>query len=110
MALRDLESIPGLPLDDEGPLFKAPWEAQAFALAVKLQEQGLFSWQEWAEHMSQSIEAARASGDPDLGNTYYEHWVAALETLVHAKGLATEELISQHKDVIRREHQKLHSH
>jgi len=110
MALIDLESIPGLPLDDEGPVFRAPWEAQAFALAVKLQEQGLFSWQEWAEQMHASIEAARATGDPDLGNTYYEHWVAALEALVAAKGLANEDLLGQHRDVIRREHQKLHSH
>ncbi len=91
-------------------MFKAPWEAQAFALAVKLQQQGLFSWQEWAAQMHDSIEAARAGGDPDLGNTYYEHWVAALEALVRAKGLATDQSLSQHKEEIRREHKKLHSH
>ena len=30
---------------------------------------------------------ARSRGDPDLGDTYYRHWLAALERLAAEKGL-----------------------
>jgi nitrile hydratase accessory protein len=84
-----LAALPALPRDDEGPVFRAPWEAQAFALAVRLHEAGHFTWREWAERLAGEIRAARERGDPDLGTTYYLHWLAALEALVAEKGLAT---------------------
>jgi nitrile hydratase accessory protein len=80
--------LPDQPRDDEGPVFKEPWEAQAFALTLKLYEAGHFTWAEWAETLGAEIDAARASGDPDLGDTYYRHWLAALERLAAEKGLA----------------------
>ncbi len=80
--------LPGLPQDEQGPVFRAPWEAQAFALALALHERGVFSWTEWATALSQAIRRAQAGGDPDTGETYYRHWLDALETLVIAKGLA----------------------
>ncbi len=86
----DLSSLPSLPRDADGPVFHAPWEAQAFALAVQLQERGLFTWEEWADALGDEIAAAQKAGDPDLGNTYYLHWLAALEHLVVAKGAASE--------------------
>ena len=76
------------PVDDEGPVFNAPWEAQAFSLVIALHEQGLFSWDEWALQLSKQISLAQAAGDPDLGDSYYQHWVKALEQLVELKGLA----------------------
>ncbi len=79
--------LPALPRDDGGPVFRAPWEAQAFAMAVKLHEAGVFTWREWAGRLAAEIERARARGDPDLGTTYYEHWLAALEGLVAERGL-----------------------
>ena len=82
-----LADLPALPRDKEGPVFNEPWEAQAFALAVRLSEMGYFSWAEWAEVLSQEIKAAQAQGDPDLGNTYYQHWLNALERLCAAKNL-----------------------
>jgi len=81
--------LPGLPQDDAGPVFSAPWQAQAFAMTLALHERGLFSWSEWAQALSQAITRAQASGDPDLGDTYYRHWLDALETLLQAKGLAS---------------------
>ncbi len=80
--------IPGLETDADGPVFREPWEAQAFALAVKLHEAGLFTWEEWATALSTEITAAQAAGDPDLGTTYYRHWQRALERLVVGKGAA----------------------
>ena len=80
--------LPGLPRDDSGPVFKAPWEAQAFALALALHERGAFTWPEWAAALSAAIGRAQAAGDPDTGDTYYQHWLDALETLVIDKGLA----------------------
>ena len=80
------EPLPGQPRDAEGPIFKEAWEAQAFAMTVALYEKGLFTWKEWTEALAREIKAAQAAGDPDLGNTYYDHWLAALEGLVVAKG------------------------
>ena len=81
-------NLPGLPRDEGGPVFTAPWQAQAFALVLALHERGAFTWPEWAAALSQAIARARQRGDPDLGDTYYHHWLDALEALVVAKGLA----------------------
>jgi len=80
---------PGQPHDGDGPVFAEPWQAQAFALTLNLHEAGHFTWSEWAQTLSAEIEAARARGDPDLGDTYYHHWLAALERLVAEKGLVS---------------------
>jgi nitrile hydratase accessory protein len=80
--------FPWQPQDEEGPVFKEPWEAQAFSLVVALQQQGCFSWGEWAAALSEAIDRAQQQGDPDLGNTYYRHWLGALEKLAAKKGLA----------------------
>jgi len=89
MSADDALRLPGLPKDGDGPVFRAPWEAQAFGLALALLERGCFTWKEWAEHLSAEIAAARARGDADDGYTYYEYWLAALEKLAAEKGLAT---------------------
>jgi high-affinity nickel-transport protein len=69
-------------------VFAEPWQAQAFALAVKLSEEGHFTWKEWAAALANELQAAANRGEPDDGSRYYEHWLAALESLVAAKGLA----------------------
>ena len=68
-------------------MFAEPWEAQAFALAVKLSEQGYFTWKEWAAELAAELKAAADRGEPDDGTHYYEHWLATLERLVTNKGL-----------------------
>jgi nitrile hydratase accessory protein len=78
-ALRDL---PGIPLDADRPVFNEPWEARAFAMTVALHERGLFTWPQWADALSRQIALAQAAGDADLGDTYYQHWLRALESLV----------------------------
>jgi nitrile hydratase accessory protein len=85
-ALRLADQLPGIPRQPEGPVFKAPWEAQAFAVAVALHEAGLFTWPEWAAVLADEIKRAQAAGDPDTGETYYHHWLAALERIVAKKG------------------------
>jgi nitrile hydratase accessory protein len=82
-----LFDLPRLPRDEGGPVFAEPWQAQAFALAVKLSEQGHFTWKEWAASLAEELQAAAGRGEPDDGSRYYEHWLAALERLVTAKGL-----------------------
>lgn len=91
-------SLPGLPKGADGPVFREPWEAEAFALAVRLSEQGVFTWGEWAETLSAEITVAQADGDPDLGDTYYRHWLNALEALVARKGLVAPEEMGRRKD------------
>jgi nitrile hydratase accessory protein len=83
-----LAALPRLPRDEGGPVFAEPWQAQAFALAVRLSEQGHFTWKEWAAALADEFQAAARRGEPDDGSRYYEHWLSALETLVTAKGLA----------------------
>ena len=82
-----LQALPSLPRDAGGPVFAEPWEAQAFALAVKLSEQGHFTWKEWAAALAGELKAAADRGEPDDGSRYYHHWLAALERLATAKGL-----------------------
>ena len=76
-------------LRSDGPSFREPWEAHAFALAVKLHERGLFTWREWADALAEQIAAAKARSEVDRGDTYYHHWLAALELLVAQKGAAS---------------------
>jgi len=85
----DLGALPAIPRDDEGPVFRAPWEAQAFAMAVKLHQSGHFTWKEWAAHLACEIAAARERGEEDDGSRYYHHWLAALEKIAAEKGLVT---------------------
>ena len=75
-----------IPRDEDGPVFRAPWEAEAFALAISLNERGLFTWKEWAARLGDEIKKAQAAGDPDTGDTYYHHWLATLERIVAAQG------------------------
>jgi nitrile hydratase accessory protein len=83
-----LAALPKLPRDEGGPVFAEPWEAQAFALAIKLSEQGHFTWKEWAAALADELKAAASRGEPDDGSRYYQYWLAALERLVAAKGLS----------------------
>lgn len=93
----DLDALPAIPRDAEGPVFREPWEAQAFALTVKLHEACLFTWAEWAAALSDEIAHAQAAGDPDLGVTYYHHWLAALERLVQGKQILDSAALDRRK-------------
>src|SRR6188508_2029068 len=86
-ARRATSEVPSIPCDAEGPVFREPWEAQAFAMALHLYDRGLFVWPEWAAILGDEIKKAQAAGDPDTGETYYRHWLAALERIVAEKGV-----------------------
>ena len=77
----------GAPRDIDGPVFREPWEAHAFAMTLALYERGLFTWKEWAATLGDEIKKAQAAGDPDTGETYYHHWLATLERIVAEKGV-----------------------
>jgi nitrile hydratase accessory protein len=77
----DLAALPAIPRDADGPVFRAPWEAQAFAMAVLLHERGHFTWPEWAARLAAEIAGAAARGERDDGTRYYHHWLAALEKI-----------------------------
>src|ERR1700737_3337779 len=95
---RATESVRSIPRNAEGPVFREPWEAQAFALVVSLSERGVFSWKEWAAALGDEIKKAQAAGDPDTGETYYRHWLATLERIVAAKGLADPHMLARTRD------------
>jgi len=97
-----MQSVTGIPRDKEGPVFREPWQAQAFALALQLHERGLFTWTEWAAALGDEITKAQAAGDPDTGETYYHHWLATLERIVAAKGLADAGLLARTRDAWQR--------
>jgi nitrile hydratase accessory protein len=92
------EAVPSIPRDTEGPVFREPWEAQAFAMALALHKRGLFTWTEWAAALANEIKRAQAKGDPDTGETYYRHWLATLEGLIAAKGVASSETQNRYRD------------
>jgi nitrile hydratase accessory protein len=81
-SVRATGAVPGIPRDEDGPVFREPWEAHAFAMALALHDRGLFTWNEWAAALADEIKRAQAAGDPDTGETYYRHWLATLEHLV----------------------------
>ncbi len=91
-------AVPGIPRDADGPVFREPWEAQAFAMALALHARGLFTWNEWAAALADEIKRAQAAGDADTGETYYRHWLATLEGLTAAKGVATSETLNLCRD------------
>ena len=83
--------------EDGAPVFREPWEAQAFAITLSLHERGLFTWPEWAQALAGAIGQAQAEGDPDDGSTYYRHWLSALERLVAAKGVASAQALAERR-------------
>ena len=90
--------LPHQPRDEAGPVFREPWEAQAFAMTLALHERGLFSWSEWSRALAAQIGTAQAAGDADLGDTYYRHWLTALEGLVDAKGIGARAELARYRD------------
>ena len=97
-ARRATQAVPGIPCDAEGPVFREPWEAQAFAMALALYDRGLFAWPEWATILGDEIKKAQAAGDPDTGETYYQHWLNALERMVAEKGVTDASTLRRYHD------------
>jgi nitrile hydratase accessory protein len=89
-------TLPGIPTDSEGVVFGEPWEAQAFAITLALHERGLFTWPEWAAALAAEIKAAQEHGDPDTGESYYHHWLGALERLVITKRSTDEATLARY--------------
>jgi nitrile hydratase accessory protein len=97
-AKRAARAVPSIPCDAEGPVFREPWEAQAFAMALALHERKLFTWPEWAATLGDEIKKAQAAGDPDTGETYYLHWLNALERIVREKGVTDTKTLGRYYD------------
>jgi nitrile hydratase accessory protein len=93
-----LEALPRLPRDEDGPVFAEPWQAQAFALAVRLSGQGHFTWKEWAATLADELKVDAARGELDDGSRYYHCWLAALERLVVAKQLSDPTTLLERKE------------
>ena len=97
-AMKAAISIPGVPRDHDGPVFREPWEAQTFAMTLALYERGLFTWAEWAAALSGEIKRAQAAGDPDTGETYYTHWLNALERMVAERNVTDTATLKRYHD------------
>ncbi len=93
-----IAAVPGIPRGPEGPVFREPWEAEAFAMTLALHERGLFAWSEWTSILADEIRRAQAKGDPDTGETYYRHWLAALERIVAEKGITDAAALECYRD------------
>ncbi len=97
-----IDRLPGLPRDDQGPVFAEPWQAQAFAMTVKLHEAGHFEWSEWVDYISAEISKGAAPEEADDNAIYYRQWLSALERLVADKGLSSPPELVHRKDEWRR--------
>ena len=91
------DELPGLPREGSEPVFAAPWEAQAFAMALALHERGAFTWKEWAATLAEAIAAGSRGGDFDDGRGYYGYWLTALERIVDRKGIVAEPLLESRR-------------
>ena len=91
------DALPGLPHDASGPVFAAPWHAQAFALTLSLHERGAFTWKEWAATLAEVIAGVRERGEPDTGERYYEHWLCALERIALDKALVDDDRLQERR-------------
>ncbi|MGQ0698837.1 MAG: nitrile hydratase accessory protein [Panacagrimonas sp.] len=96
--LHEVPPVAGLPADAEGPVFREPWEAQAFALVVQLHQRKLFAWTEWADALSAEIRAVRERGEEDSGADYYRHWLRALECLLAKKGVTDDNALQARRE------------
>lgn len=108
--------MPLLPRDNDGPVFAAPWQAQAFAVVVDLIDSGKITRTEWADRLGAVLKEAEEGGDNDSGRRYYAYWLKALEGLVVEKDLANSNDLASEKETIRendhhrRERQLGHEH
>jgi nitrile hydratase accessory protein len=93
----NVPEVPGLPRDAEGPVFGAPWQAQAFAMTLALHERGLFSWPEWARALAARIRAEPALASEDEGDAYYRQWLGALEDIASANGAAPPQELARYR-------------
>ena len=87
-------------LREEGrPLFADSWEAEAFAIGKLLVAEGLVTPREWYDVISDEIRKAQAAGDPDRGDTHYQHWMSALERICVEKGLVDAGTLEEHVEI-----------
>jgi nitrile hydratase accessory protein len=93
-----IPDLAGLPRDQEGPVFTAPWQAQAFAMTLALYEKGLFTWPEWAQALAETIRSAPAQPGEDGGDAYYRQWLQALEQMVARKGASNDRELQRYRD------------
>ncbi len=94
---RALDHLPGFTRDDDEPVFREAWEAEAFALVLRLYEAGYFSWAEWTTALATEIRSAQMAGDPDRGGSYYQHWLTALERMCAEKRLVDQAEANERK-------------
>ena len=83
-------------------MFREPWEAQAFAMALALHERGVFSWPEWATMLATELKDAHGTDDADTDENYYHHWLAALERLLTEKGVTDSRMLARYRNAWRR--------
>ena len=93
-----LAAVSGIPGNEEGPVFGAPWQAQAFAMAVTLEQRGVFTWVEWADALGAARADAASAGSPDTGDAHYRDWLATLEIMVTTRGIAGAHVLSRTHD------------
>jgi nitrile hydratase accessory protein len=92
------EPEPALPPELGAPVFAQPWEAQAFALAVELSNQGVFTWTEWTAALGAEIAAAGGRGEGEDAGSYYRCWLAALEGLLTDRGLTDRKTLQERQE------------
>ena len=107
MKLSPEELLAGTPLENE-LIFSAPWEARAFAMAVRLSESGICTWDESRAHLIAEIGKAdkvRAHGWVEDGDGYYVYFLRALENLLREKNIVdTSALESKMREISASDH------
>jgi nitrile hydratase accessory protein len=110
--LKSEELLAGTQLEKE-VTFSAPWEARAFAMAVRLTESGLCTWDEFRRHLIAEIgrgDKVRAHGWVDDHDGYYVYFLRALEHVLREKGIVDSSTLETKMRVISEADQDDHDH
>ena len=89
-AVADMSGGSTIPRKNGELVFEAPWEGRAFGIAVALSELGEYDWEAFRQRLISTIAAADASEAPAAASSYYERWLASLESLLAESGLVDE--------------------
>ena len=95
-------------------IFEAPWQGRVFGMARLLAEEGHYTWDEFRAHLIEKIgqwDRSKAAADPAAAYRYYDHFLAAFQSLLAEKGLLDDGAVrARHQVLEARPHGHDHHH
>jgi len=110
-AVLDVDGPAAPPRSNGELVFGAPWESRAFGLALALNAQGRFAWEEFRQQLIQAISDWEREHERDEEWSYYRCWLTALERVLDRQGLVgSGEVETRTREFAARPHGHDHRH